>query len=188
MEKHKQGSNRERKRKGRRREATRCKILSRSSALNPALHLVYLKSRDLNPQRIVNFVDSHVCRGAMRKGRSSSRALNSMLCRLSAALVASDSYISVPFVPTRLNPADDPTRSKDVRGRSGGVIDDSWSDEDLYRHLLRYPLSIGGLPIGFRLSLDFWGLRLFTFLIVPSIPSASPCSLCYLVALGRNGF
>ena len=101
--------------------------------LSSVLHLVYLKARDLRSQRIVNFVDSHVCRGAINKGRSSSRALNSMLCRLTSALIASDSYISVPFVPTRLNPADDPTRLKEVRSRSAGVVDDFWSEEDIYR-------------------------------------------------------
>ena len=56
------------------------------------------------------FVDSFVCRGATHKGRSSSRGLSSVLRRLNALLVLAGIHLCVPFCPTRLNVADDPTR------------------------------------------------------------------------------
>ena len=131
------------------------------------LNLVYLKSKDLRPQRIVNFVDSQVCRGAINKGRSSSRALNSILCRLAAALVASDMYLSVPFVPTRLNPADDPTRLRGIRSCSVGVTDDSWTDEDFFR--------LGSLPTSNRWSSNW--ISLVVGLVGPSVLYLSDRSL-----------
>ena len=64
--------------------------------------------------RIVNFGDSNVIRRAASKGRSSSRALTPFLCRYGVLCIAGGLYFSLPFVPTRLNTSDDPTRDRPV--------------------------------------------------------------------------
>ncbi len=66
--------------------------------------------------RLVALVDSFVCRGATSKGRSSSKGLSSVLRRLNALLVSAGIHLVVPFCPTRLNIADDPTRDTVLRG------------------------------------------------------------------------
>lgn len=55
-------------------------------------------------------VDSFVVRGVTSKGRSSSRALSAILRRVGATAVAAAIYLTLPFVPARWNPSDDPTR------------------------------------------------------------------------------
>lgn len=60
-------------------------------------------------------VDSNVVRCAASKGRSSSRALSPFLCKYGALCLSGGIYFSLPFVPTRLNTSDDPTRDRDVR-------------------------------------------------------------------------
>ena len=65
--------------------------------------------------RFVSLVDSAVCRGALTKGRSASRALQPGLRRLGALCVTADLYPAWNFCPTRLNTADDPTRSVALR-------------------------------------------------------------------------
>ena len=67
------------------------------------------------PCRAVALVDSFVCRGATSKGRSSSKGLSAVLRRINSLLVASGIYLVVPFCPTRLNIADDPTRDVPLR-------------------------------------------------------------------------
>lgn len=82
--------------------------------------------------RLVNFVDSNVVRCAIAKGRSSSRAIGAMLRRLCATLLSADLYLVTPFVPTRLNPSDDPTRSTALRKPSRGVDLEALSDTELF--------------------------------------------------------
>ena len=60
--------------------------------------------------RLVILVDSNVLKCASAKGRSSSRALSRILSRLAALCVVGGLCVSLSFIPTRLNPADDPTR------------------------------------------------------------------------------
>eukprot|EP00435_Cladocopium_sp_Y103_P028739 s1351_g7.t1 len=97
------------------------------------LRLANFLSRERKPLRVVALVDSYVVRGATSKGRTSSRALSTILRRVSAMCVASALYMTLPFVPTRWNAADDPTRDVEVREACGNLGIEDWSDEDLFR-------------------------------------------------------
>ena len=79
------------------------------------LRLINKLGRRMVPSRIVALVDSNVVRGATSKGRSSSRGLSSVLRRVCAGLVSYGLYLVVPFCPTRLNVADDPSRDVPLR-------------------------------------------------------------------------
>ena len=89
-------------------------ILELSSVLRLVVHVMKMGGHC----RLVALTDSSVVRGAVSKGRTSSRGLNAVLRKIGALLVAS----AVPFVPTRLNVADDPTRDTDVRPAAGGKV------------------------------------------------------------------
>eukprot|EP00435_Cladocopium_sp_Y103_P047077 s582_g13.t1 len=97
------------------------------------LRLVNILSRACKPQRAIAFVDSFVVRGATSKGRSASKALSTVLRRVGAMCVAAALYLTIPFVPTRLNPADDPTRDTPLRPAEEGLDLDSWEEDNLYR-------------------------------------------------------
>ena len=56
------------------------------------------------------FVDSKVVEGAVSKGRSSSFPLLKILRRLTATLFTSDLRLELDWVPTKENPADEPSR------------------------------------------------------------------------------
>ena len=73
------------------------------------------KQAKKGPRRFCCLVDSNVCRGALGKGRSASLALSSVLRRISACQVTFGLYLTIPFCPTRLNIADDPTRERELR-------------------------------------------------------------------------
>ena len=47
-------------------------------------------------------------------------------------MVAASVYLCVPFCPTRHNPADDPTRDKEVRDPIEGLGLEGWEDAELY--------------------------------------------------------
>ena len=65
--------------------------------------------------RMIFALDSQVCKGAVAKGRSASFKLNDLLCRSIPAVVGSQIQ-SVPiFFPSAYNPADNPTRDREVR-------------------------------------------------------------------------
>ena len=83
--------------------------------------------------KVVAFVDSNVTRGAASKGRSSSLALSGYLRRLGATSIAGDLYLVTPYVPTRLNRADDPTRHTSIRSAESEAFYESWAEEDLYK-------------------------------------------------------
>ncbi|CAK0850516.1 unnamed protein product [Prorocentrum cordatum] len=57
------------------------------------------------------FLDSRVSIGAISKGRSSSTAINKLLRRRAPLQLATGSYVGCHFVPTRLQPADAPSRN-----------------------------------------------------------------------------
>ena len=69
---------------------------------------------------------------AASKGRTSSYGLSPVLRRFNAVCVAAGLYFNVPFVPTRLNCSDDPTRSAPLRPPSGSLDVRCWSSSDLY--------------------------------------------------------
>ena len=85
------------------------------------LRLVNKLGRRSVPSRIVVLVDSHVVRGATSKGRTSSKALSSVLRRVCAGAVAYGLYIVLPFCPTRLNVSDDPSRGVPLRSSGRGI-------------------------------------------------------------------
>lgn len=97
------------------------------------LRLVNRLGRRSLPSRIVALVDSHVVRGATSKGRTSSRALSSVLRRVCAGCVAYGLYLVLPFCPTRLNVSDDPSRGVPLRPSSEGIPLSSLSKADLQR-------------------------------------------------------
>ena len=93
--------------------------------------------------RFCHFVDSAVCRGALSKGRSPSRALQPLMRRAGAVCVASDLYPGWFYCPTRLNTADDPTRDHPLRLP------------------LRHSLIKAGIPLDLLRRLNLCGLRRF---------------------------
>lgn len=82
--------------------------------------------------RVTSLVDSFVVSAAASKGRTSSRGLSPVLRRYNAVCVAAGLYINSPYVPTRLNISDDPTRSAALRESSGSLDVSSWSLADFY--------------------------------------------------------
>ena len=87
------------------------------------LRLVQQLSDKCFPLRVVvSMADSHVAKGAASKGRTASHGLGSILRCLNANMVASSIFMCIPFVPTRLNPADDPTRDRSVRKPVVGLV------------------------------------------------------------------
>ena len=97
------------------------------------LRLLQNLARLKRPVRAVNLVDSFVVRGATSKGRSSSLGLSTVLRKVFALQVAAAIYLTVPFVPTRLNPSDDPTRDVDLRAACDGLCVDSWDENEIYQ-------------------------------------------------------
>ena len=83
-------------------------------------------------QRIVALVDSSVARGALAKGRSSSRCLSTCLRRYNSICIAGDLYVTTPYCPTRLNVADDPTRDRPPREPVRGCGSLLWSTDELF--------------------------------------------------------
>ena len=83
--------------------------------------------------RVLILVDSLVCRGAVSKGRSASRAIAAILRRCTAVLLAANLYVITPFCPTRLNVADDPTRNQPLRDPIVSMIDETWTGSDIYK-------------------------------------------------------
>eukprot|EP00434_Breviolum_minutum_P034390 symbB.v1.2.030438.t1/scaffold3423.1/size57148/1 len=84
------------------------------------------------PTRVTAMVDSNVVRGATSKGRSSSISLSTVLRRFNAICVAAALYFNIPFCPTRLNVADDPTRDRPLRSKSPGIDFSKLSRDELF--------------------------------------------------------
>ena len=93
------------------RKESHINILEMASMLRLAGSL----AQKCTPMRVVNLVDSYVCRCAASKGRSSSKALSTVLRRFNAISVAAGLYWTLPYCPTRWNPSDDPTRDSPLR-------------------------------------------------------------------------
>jgi len=97
------------------------------------LRLCQKLARHHSALRVVAMLDSNVCRCATAKGRSSSRGLSQVLRKVSAICFAAGLYLCVPFCPTRLNVADDPTRDQIVRAALPGLDLDAWDNEALFK-------------------------------------------------------
>ena len=125
------------------------------------LRLVNRLGRRSIPLRTVVLVDSHVVRGATSKGRTSSKALSSVLRRGCAGSVAYGLYLVLPFCPTRLNPADDPSRGVPLRSSGGG-----FGFEDFSFQELQQLASVSGFrrwaSNWVRLTARLLGLKLFS--------------------------
>ena len=78
------------------------------------LKLCFFKARQARPSRFVSFIDSNVARCSLGKGRSPSAALTSVLRRTAGVSLACGLYGALPFCPTRLMPADAPSRGAPV--------------------------------------------------------------------------
>ena len=107
--------------------------------LRSLLRLVMDLVKGKRALRFVAFVDSIVTRGAFSKGRSSSYAVASLLRQICALMIVGGLYGVTPFVPTRLNVADDPTRDRPPRPPCPGLGSSSWSRSQLFA-LARLPL------------------------------------------------
>ncbi len=109
-------------------------------------------------QRVVSLADSFVVSAAAAKGRTSSVGLAPVLRRFNALCVAGGLFVNVPYIPTRLNCADDPTRCVAVRSPSGSFDIRSWGPDSWYKvaalpklrrwcsNWLRLVLSVVGSP------------------------------------------
>ena len=65
--------------------------------------------------RFIFALDSQVAIGAVAKGRSASYKLNELLCRSIPGVLGSQSQSVPVYFPSACNPADDPTRDREVR-------------------------------------------------------------------------
>lgn len=162
--------------------------------LEALLRLVSSLAFERTSTRIVAMVDSLVTRGAACKGRSSSFAISNVLRRICSTVLAADLYVTIPFVPTRLNTSDDPTRLRSLRQRSRGLGIDDWEEDQIYdlasRGGLKKPyanwnaLMIGLLgPAALRLS-DRASFR--SFPLIPKL-QADHASMDFDSSLGFPG-
>ena len=72
------------------------------------------KAKDGGDRRFIYLCDSHVARASCARGRTSSDAMRPILKRIASLSVAYGLYGHGRFSPTRMNPADAPTRNYDV--------------------------------------------------------------------------
>ena len=102
-------------------------LLELSAVLKLATRLIRLGKS----VRVLVLVDSNVIKCAASKGRSSARALKA-LSKLAALCIVGGLYVVFAYVPTRLNVADDPTRSVPVRCSIPGMDLAAWDRLDLF--------------------------------------------------------
>ena len=100
--------------------------------MSVVFRLACILARTGKPIRVTNMVDSNVVRGGVNKGRSSSLGLGSLVRKYTALCVSAGLYFSLPYVPTRSNASDDPTRERQVREASNSIISDDWSVDNLF--------------------------------------------------------
>ena len=86
------------------------------------LRLFRRAARDGGDVRLTYLADSHVSRSVIAKGRSGSASLKQMLKTSAAICLAFGLYPAGRFAPTRLNPADHPTRDTEVLGKVDGIF------------------------------------------------------------------
>ena len=93
-------------------------VLESCSAYRVALHA----AKSGGDSKEVLLLDSAVARGAISKGRTSSRMLRPVLLRSAAVTVAGGIHLGMHHAPTKLNVSDDPTRSVDLREPVGASV------------------------------------------------------------------
>ena len=139
-----------------------------------ALEVVKIAARRFESCRVNALLDSRVAKGALSKGRSTAFGLQ-RVCKASAALqIAADVHMGWNFAPTRLNVADDPTRSVSVRRATSFGFCDLFSRDELQK------LHFRGLS---KVGANWARLMILVFL-------TSCCDACTCVSLGglNNGF
>ena len=95
---------------------------------------IIASSPRLHEQVAISLQDNMALAGAMLKGRSPTRELNFLLRERAAGSLSSGTRVILPWVETRLQPADDlsrrlPELSFDVRDGEGFAVDDGESFE-----------------------------------------------------------
>ena len=83
--------------------------------------------------RFACLCDSNVARCCLHKGRSSSKALQRALRRLAVVQVSFGQYPHLPCCPTRLMPADGPSRLDQISAPGRTFLDSSWTLAELRR-------------------------------------------------------
>ena len=78
--------------------------------MHTAIRWVMSHHQSIN-RRVLLFSDSQVTVASIRKGRSSSHTLLRRLRYLSALLLSSGIRLVVRWIPSEVNPADEPSRS-----------------------------------------------------------------------------
>ena len=134
------------------------------------------------PKRISVMVDSNVVKCATSKGRSSSLGLSSILRRVCALITAAGIYLNIPFCPTRLNAADDPTRDCPLRSPIEGLGASAMSRDELF-DLAAFPKLRKWASNWARLILRVLGLKALHFAnrAVYRLPlpiKDAPCHAC----------
>jgi hypothetical protein len=96
------------------------------------LKLCNLIAREPTPIRVCVMVDSNVVKCATLKGRTASRGLGPVLRRVGALCVAAGIYLNIPYSPTRLNVADDPTRDRTPRPAGSSLELCGWTRDEIF--------------------------------------------------------
>ncbi|CAE7745584.1 unnamed protein product, partial [Symbiodinium necroappetens] len=82
----------------------------------------HINPADREDRRVLHLFDSSVSLAAATKGRTSSHKLRRVLCQVNALALAKGVFCAEGFAPTRLNVADDPTRSHEIRSPAGASL------------------------------------------------------------------
>ena len=130
--------------------------------MTSVLKLVERLAQKRRPLRFCDLVDSNVVRCALQKGRTSSFGLAPIVAKINSIAVAAGLCGMYPFVPTRLNPSDDPTREVDLRAAQKNLSLSSWSKEEKYE-LAEFKRSRKWAANWCRLVLIVLGPRALTF-------------------------
>ncbi|CAE7419264.1 unnamed protein product [Symbiodinium sp. CCMP2592] len=157
------------------------------------LKAIQLVIKEGGNRKVPLLLDSAVARGAIAKGRSSSRLLRPVLLRISASLVAGGVYVAMGHAPTRLNVADDPTRCTLLRKASGQLLSDLLAGDSFLQACRVSGLSSAcagwyrlSLLLSFRTS-RAWGLDLLGVLGQP-FRAEWPASAAAPVAAEQSAF
>ena len=143
--------------------------------------------------RVLSGLDSQVALGALVKGRSSSRALNNEMRRFLGPALGGDIYGLHMYYDTAYNPADDPTRSKQVRAAT--IAKPHWwqavesgSNFELGQWLRRHGASddFSGVDLGELCGDDAIDLR--PQRLVRSDPLQREKHVAHVPPSGREGF
>ena len=121
------------------------------------LRLVTMLAREQPRSRVVAMVDSFVTRCSVSKGRTASLAMTPVIKKICSVCVASGLFLTLPYVPSRLNVSDDPTRDAPLRSAIRGIDLSDFSEKEIYQ--------LGSLPTTKKWASNW--VRLMLILIGP---------------------